>query len=212
VDMIPNEVDGSAFSGHGGMPRWQGPLILFAGRLEYEKGVQTVLEALPSIERRVPGVGLVVAGTGTYRASLERRAREIGLDGQVRFAGFVEEPDLRALYVAADLVVVPSLYEPFGLVALEAMASGTPVVAADTGGLREIVDHGASGLRFRADDAGALSDAAVRVLTDPDLARRLTSEARRALAGRRSWAGVASRTVETYRRAIDDRRRHFLCR
>jgi glycogen synthase len=214
VDMIPNEVDGSVFAGDGGgaARRWHGPLILFAGRLEYEKGVQTVLEALPSIERRVPSVGLIVAGAGTYRTSLEQRARDIGLDGQVRFAGFVEEPDLRSLYRAADLVVVPSLYEPFGLVALEAMASGTPVVAADTGGLREIVEHGASGLRFRPDDPGALADAAVRVLTEPGLARRLTTEAHRALAGRRSWAGVAARTVETYRRAIAEHRRRVLAR
>jgi glycogen synthase len=209
VDMIPNEVDSSVLGGDGGggARRWQGPLILFAGRLEYEKGVQTVLEALPSIERRVPGVGLVVAGAGTYRASLEQRARDIGLDGQVRFAGFVEEADLRSLYRSAALVVVPSLYEPFGLVALEAMASGAPVVAADTGGLREIVEHESTGLRFRPDDPRALADAAVRVLTDPDLARRLAAEARRALAGRRSWAGVAARTVETYRRAIAEHRR-----
>jgi glycogen(starch) synthase len=213
VDMIPNEVDGSVFTDHGdGAGRgWHGPLILFAGRLEYEKGVQTVLEALPSIERQVPGVGLIVAGAGTYRASLEQRARDIGLDGQVRFAGFVEEPDLRSLYRTADLVVVPSLYEPFGLVALEAMASGAPVVAADTGGLREIVEHGATGLRFRPDDPSALADAAVRVLTERDLARRLVAEARRALAVRRSWAGVAARTVETYRRAMAERRRRAHC-
>lgn len=207
LDLIPNQVDLAPFSPPAPSLRpelWprERPLILFAGRLEYEKGVQTALDALPEIERRVPGVGLIVAGDGTYRRSLEARAAGLGLNGQVRFVGFVEETRLRALYRSADLAIVPSLYEPFGLVTLEAMASGTPLVVAEVGGLREIVQHGVTGLRFRPGDASELARAAAKVLRDPALGARLAREARSALAARGSWRAAAARTADTYRLAI----------
>jgi glycogen(starch) synthase len=117
--------------------------------------------------------------------------------------GFVEEDGLRKLYRSARAAIVPSLYEPFGLVALEAMASGTPVVASDTGGLREIIANEVSGLLFPAGDPEALATAAVRVLSDGALARRLAAEARSALATRGSWSAAAARTAETYGRAAE---------
>lgn len=209
LDMIPNEVDVPAFERTSG-PRgeaWSGgaPVILFAGRLQYEKGVQTLLRALPLIRRRVPGVRVLITGRGTYRRDLETLADRLSLDGQVRFEGFIDEDRLRCLYRTADVVVVPSLYEPFGLVALESMAAGTPVVAADTGGLREIVEHGVTGLRFVPADPGSLARATVRVLTDRPLAERLAARARAALAERGSWADAASRTADAYRRAVANR-------
>jgi glycogen(starch) synthase len=212
LEAIPNEVDVGAFADDAPPVRaelWPAdrPLLLFAGRLEYEKGVQTLLEALPVLDDLAPGAGLVVAGDGTYRSTLEDLSRSLGLERRVRFEGFVEEDRLRSLYAAADVAVVPSLYEPFGLVALEAMASGTPLVASDTGGLREIVVDEVSGLRFRPGDAQALARAVARVLLDPDTATRLRREARSALASRRSWNGAASRTADAYRRAIDTARR-----
>ncbi len=212
VDAIPNQIELAEFEPVGSRGRVRdglgidgSPLVVFAGRLEYEKGVQTILEALPLVDRRIPGVRLVVAGTGTYRPELEARCRSLRLGERVRFEGFVEEDRLRDLYGAADLVVVPSLYEPFGLVALETMASGTPVVAADTGGLREVVEEGVTGLRFPPGDPQELSRAMVRVLGDGSLARTLAERARGSLAVRGSWTGAASRTAEVYRRAIGDR-------
>ncbi len=207
LDMIPNQVDLSPFARPALSVRpslWpeDRPLILFAGRLEYEKGVQTALDALPEIERRVPGVGLVVAGDGTYRSTLEEQAANLGLGDRVQFVGFVEEAELRSLYRSADLALVPSLYEPFGLVALEAMASETPVAVADTGGLREFVQHEVSGLRFRPGDAPALASAATRVLRDPALGRRLAREARSSLDTRGSWSTAAARTAEAYTLAL----------
>lgn len=205
LDLIPNEVDLAPFDADVSAPaRDRGrPELLFAGRLEYEKGVQTLLEAMPVIRREVEGAVLIIAGNGTYRPELERLALELGLE-EVRFVGFVEEDRLRELYRSARVAIVPSLYEPFGLVALEAMASGTPVVASDTGGLREIIADGISGLCFPPGDAGALAEAAVRVLRDPGLGDRLAAEARSALATRGSWSTAAARTVETYRRAADE--------
>jgi glycogen(starch) synthase len=207
LDLIPNQVDLSAFSSPAESVRpelWgeERPVMLFAGRLEFEKGVQTALDALARIERTAPGVGLVIAGDGTYRSVLEERAAALALDGRVRFEGFVDESRLRSLYRSADLAVIPSLYEPFGLVTLEAMASGTPVVAADTGGLREIVEHDVSGLLFPPGDAHGLAAAAGRILRDPALGARLAREARRGLEARSSWSAAAMATVETYRRAL----------
>jgi glycogen(starch) synthase len=204
MDVIPNEVDLELFSEEGRPSEKSGrPTILFAGRLEYEKGVQTLLEAMPDIERELPGVELIVAGNGTYRPELERVAQELELDGSVRFQGFAEETRLRTLYREADVAVVPSLYEPFGLVVLEAMASGTPVVAAETGGLREILTDGSTGLHFPPGEARALARVVLRVLKDPALGGRLAHEARSALAARGSWTTAAARTAETYRLAID---------
>lgn len=207
LEMIPNQVDLSPFAQPAPSVRstvWSDgrPLILFAGRLEYEKGVQTALDALQEIERQVPGVGLLVAGDGTYRSALQAQVNELGLQDRVRFEGFVDEVRLRSLYRSADLAIVPSLYEPFGLVALEAMASETPVVVADAGGLREFVQHEVSGLRFRPGDARALARAATRVLLDPALGRRLAREARSSLDARGSWNTAAARTAEAYRRAV----------
>jgi glycogen(starch) synthase len=203
LDLIANEVDLTPFSIPAPVSRPEGrPLILFAGRLQYEKGVQTLLDAMPVIARQVPGVRLAVAGDGTYRPALEEHAAELRLNGQVRFEGFVDEQRLRTLYSSADVAVIPSLYEPFGLVTLEAMASGTPVVAADTGGLPEIVEHEVSGLLFPPGDADELARAATRLLLDPSLSERLAKEARSALAARGSWHVAAARTAETYRRAM----------
>ncbi len=212
VVAIPNQIDLTEFAPVGSRGRVRdglgidgSPLVVFAGRLEYEKGVQTILEALPLVDRWIPGVRLVVAGTGTYRSELEDRCRSLRLGNRVRFEGFVGESRLRDLYGAADLVVIPSLYEPFGLVALETMAAGTPVVAADTGGLREVVEEGVTGLRFAPGDHHSLSQAMVRVLGDGSLARTLAERARDSLAARGSWTGAASATVDVYRKAINSR-------
>src|SRR4051794_8082140 len=134
-----------------------GPLIAYTGRLEYEKGVHTLLRAMPRLRRRLPGVRLVVAGTGTHEAELRALARSLRLGRAVTFTGFLDQDVLAVLATAADVAVVPSIYEPFGMVALEAAAAGTPLVVADTGGLREFVEHGITGLRFEPGDVGALA-------------------------------------------------------
>jgi glycogen(starch) synthase len=208
IDVIRHQVDLSPFSPPAASVRdelWgeDRPVILFAGRLEFEKGVQTALEALPRIDRLVGGrPGLVVAGEGTYRPTLEQHARRLGLADRVRFEGFVDEPRLRSLYRSADVAVIPSLYEPFGLVTLEAMASETPVIAASTGGLREIVRQERNGLLFGTGDPRELAEAVSRVLTEPGLGRRLAREARRGLEETSSWAVASRATAATYGLAV----------
>ena len=116
--------------------------MLLVGRLVYEKGFQLALEAMPELIERLGNVRFLVAGSGTAEADLRRQASELGLDPYGTFLGWIGDDVLHSLYRIADLTVVPSLYEPFGLVALEAMASGCPCIVADTGGLREIVPAG----------------------------------------------------------------------
>ena len=113
------------------------------------------------------------------------------------FLGWIGDDVLHSLYRIADVCVVPSIYEPFGLVALEAMAAGCPCIVADTGGLREVVPHEEAGLRFRARDPQALVEVAVRVLSDDDLGRRLVAEAYEHLR-RYDWFDVAERTSALY--------------
>ena len=172
-------------------------LVLFAGRLEYEKGVQTVLHALEHLAERVGAVRFLIAGVGTYSDELRRLVDELGLGHRVRFTGFLEERELRLHYAAADVAVAPSLYEPFGLVATEAMACGTPVVVSDTGGLREVVAEG-TGLRFPPHDAAQLAARIAEVLEDPALAARLVARGRERIRDRYRWDDVAVRTTDAY--------------
>ena len=172
-------------------------LVLLIGRLVYEKGFQLALEAMPRVIAEAPGTRFLVAGSGTHEAELHRQAEELGLMEHGTFLGWIGDDVLHSLYRISDLTVVPSIYEPFGLVALEAMASGCPCIVADTGGLREVVPHEGAGLRFAAHDPEALGEVAVRVLTDEELSRRLVAEAHEHVL-RFDWADVAARTAEVY--------------
>jgi len=183
-----------------------GPLVVFSGRLEYEKGVATLIDAMPTLRRRFPDIRLVVVGKGGMADELRQRAVVKRLGKSVRFTGFLAEPELAAVYAAADVAVVPSTYEPFGLVALEAAALGTPLVVARTGGLAEFVQDRETGLLFAPFDHAALADAVTEVLSDQVLARRIASAAKRRLTRDHTWSAVAVDTVATYRRAVDEER------
>jgi glycogen(starch) synthase len=172
-------------------------LVLLIGRLVYEKGFQLALEAMPALLERLPRTRFLVAGSGTHEDELRRQAEGLGLMEHGTFLGWIGDDVLHSLYPIADVCVVPSLYEPFGLVALEAMASGCPCIVADTGGLREVVPHEEAGLRFRARDPEALVEVAARVLSDDDLGRRLVAEAYDHVR-RFDWLDVAERTQVLY--------------
>jgi glycogen(starch) synthase len=195
-DLEPGSVDLPALRA-----RYAAPdelLVLLVGRLAYEKGFHLALDALAPIVRRRGGVRFVVAGTGTAEAELRRQARRLGLAGHGVFLGWIGDDMLHSLYRVSDLCIVPSIYEPFGLVALEAMASGCLCVVADTGGLREVVPvEGTVGLRFPSRDATALRGVLERVLTDDAERMRLVAEAREHVL-RFDWAEVARRTAAVY--------------
>ncbi|MFN8130294.1 MAG: glycosyltransferase family 4 protein [Solirubrobacteraceae bacterium] len=173
-------------------------LILLVGRLVYEKGFQLALEALPGLIEHLGNVRFLVAGSGTAEADLKLQAQELGLMEHGTFLGWIGDDVLHSLYRIADLTVVPSLYEPFGLVALEAMASGCPCIVADTGGLREIVPPDERvGLRFNGGDAAHLEVMVERLLTDDVLRDRLVAEASEHVL-RFDWADVARQTAAVY--------------
>ncbi|MFZ5817860.1 MAG: glycosyltransferase family 4 protein [Bacillota bacterium] len=173
-------------------------LLFHLGRLVPEKGAGVLLEAVPHLVRR-HNLRVVIAGSGPYRHELERRAAELGIAGRVYFAGYVPDHVARALYSYADVAVVPSLYEPFGIVALEAMAAGAPLVASDVGGLADIVQHGVNGLKALPGHVASLAEQVDRLLSDRPLADRLAKEALRQVRERYSWEGVARSTLDFYR-------------
>jgi glycogen(starch) synthase len=173
-------------------------LVLLVGRLVYEKGFHLALDALAPVIKRSGNVRFVVAGTGTAEAELKRQARRLGLRAHGSFLGWVGDDMLHSLYRVAEIAIVPSIYEPFGLVALEAMASGCLCIVADTGGLREVVPgDGTVGLRFPSRDSAALGELLEQVLTDDAGRTRLVAEAR-AHVLRFDWVAVAGRTRELY--------------
>jgi glycogen synthase len=174
-------------------------LVLLVGRLVYEKGFQVALEAMPRVIEELHGVRFLVAGSGTHERELRAQAAELGMHEHGTFLGWIGDDVLHTLYRIADLTVVPSIYEPFGLVALEAMASGCPCLVADTGGLREVVPHEDVGLRFRSRDPRSLAEVAIRVLADDELGRRLVAEAYEHVRSF-DWVDVAEQTAALYER------------
>jgi glycogen synthase len=172
-------------------------LVLLIGRLVYEKGFQLAFEAMPELIQRLPRTRFLVAGSGTHELELRRQAEELGIMGHGTFLGWIGDDVLHSLYRIADVCVVPSIYEPFGLVALEAMASGCPCIVADTGGLREVVPHDEAGLRFRARDPRSLGEMVERLLRDPALRDRLVAEASDHVLSF-DWADVAAQTAAVY--------------
>src|SRR3954470_14962107 len=173
-------------------------LVLLVGRLVYEKGFHLALDALAQVIRRFGDVRFVVAGTGTAEKELKTQARKLGLTKHGTFLGWVGDDKLHSLYRVADLCIVPSIYEPFGLVALEAMASGTLCIVADTGGLREVVPgDGSVGLRFRSRDSDSLGEILDDVLADDDRRQQVVAAAREHVL-QFDWASVAAATLDLY--------------
>ncbi|HEX4702750.1 MAG TPA: glycosyltransferase family 4 protein [Pseudonocardiaceae bacterium] len=174
------------------------PLLLFFGRLEWEKGVQDLIAALPRIRARHPGTRLVVAGKGRQEQELLTAARRHRVRRAVDFVGHLSDRELRAVLAAADAVVLPSRYEPFGIVALEAAAAGAPLVASTAGGLGEVVVDGRTGVSFPPGELAALANAVDSVLLDPAAARTRARAARNRLAIDFDWDRIARATAEVY--------------
>ena len=182
-------------------------LVLLVGRLVYEKGFHLALDALAPVIKTLGDVRFVVAGTGTAEAELRRQAWRLGLHRKGVFLGWVGDDMLHSLYRIADMCIVPSIYEPFGIVALEAMASGCLCVVADTGGLREVVPaDGTAGLRFPSRDSAALREILERVLADDGERAQLVAEAREHVL-RFDWGEVARQTLSLYGELARPRRR-----
>ncbi|MEC0230291.1 1,4-alpha-glucan branching protein domain-containing protein [Paenibacillus alba] len=168
----------------------QDKVIFYIGRLVYEKGIQILLDAMPAILSQLPQAKLIIAGSGPMEGELRAKAAHVG--DRVLFTGFVSDTYREQLYQAADVCVIPSLYEPFGIVALEAMAHKKPLVLSDTGGLAEIIRHGVDGFKALPGHVDSLAWHITEMLLQPQHARRMADSAYQLLQEHYQWRHIAA--------------------
>ncbi len=177
-------------------------IILFMGRLVYEKGIQTLIAAMPKILANYHDSKLLIAGKGGMIDELRAQVNALGLNDKVYFTGYLASKDVQRMYKCADVSVFPSTYEPFGIVALEAMLSGTPVVVSDVGGLNEIVEHGVNGMKSYAGNPNSLADSILTLLYDQKLCDTVTKNAKLKVKTEYNWTKIAQDTHLAYQKAI----------
>ncbi|TPW16548.1 MAG: putative alpha-1,4-glucosyltransferase [Acidimicrobiaceae bacterium] len=200
VHLVPNGVDPALWELTGSTePPEQ--LVVAWGRVQYEKGFQVLVRAIAELRQRVPGIRCVIAGRGSYLPELQTQIDVEGVTDIVDLAGFVPDSDLRSILSRAGCVIIPSLYEPFGIVALEGMAAGAPTIVAKTGGLAEIVEGTDAGLLFEPGDHHDLADKIHQVLTDEVTAAAMRTNAAALIHDRYSWDAIATSTVAVFETA-----------
>lgn len=185
----------------------QEKMIYYVGRLVPEKGVQVLLEAMPKILHYHPQTKLVIAGKGSFEGELKNQVQRMGLSERVSFVGYVDDTARNSLYHYADVAVFPSLYEPFGIVALEAMAAQTPVVVSDTGGLSEIISHQENGMKAYVGNANSLADCILHCLLNPESAQAMREQAYQDVLQNYQWFAIAKETHRVYQEVIEADRR-----
>jgi len=177
-------------------------IILFMGRLVYEKGIQNLIAAMPKILDRYHDTKLVIAGKGGMMDELKQEVNALGINEKVYFAGYLNSNDVKKMYKCADISVFPSTYEPFGIVAIEAMLSGTPVVVSDIGGLNEIVEHGVNGMKSYAGNPNSLADSILNLLFDHKLCDDVVKNAKAKVKAEYNWNKITQDTHFVYQKAI----------
>ena len=177
-------------------------IILYVGRLVYEKGIQHLIAAMPKILSNYHDAKLVIAGKGGMIDELKAETSSLGLDNKVYFTGYMDSKKVQKMYKCADVAVFPSTYEPFGIVALEAMLAGVPTVVSDVGGLDEIVTHGVDGMKSYAGNPNSIADSVTALLYDHQLATNISKKARQKVKEQFNWEKIAQDTHFTYEKAI----------
>jgi len=208
INVIPNGLNLTAFSG---MERDYSfrrqyaadneKIILTMGRMVYEKGIQHLIAAMPKILENYHDAKLVIVGKGGMMDDLRAQVHSLGIDQKVYFAGFLNSRKV-PIYQCADVAVFPSTYEPFGIVALEAMLAGVPTVVSDVGGLGEIVNHGVNGMKSYAGNPNSIADSVLSLLYNPELCANVTKKAKQEVKENYSWTKIAQDTHFTYQKAI----------
>lgn len=180
-------------------------IVYYVGRMTYEKGINVLLDAAPRIlEVMRSKVKFVIIGGGNCDR-LKEQAWNLGISHHCEFTGFMSDEDLDKFQTIADCAVFPSLYEPFGIVALESFAARVPVVVSNTGGLPEVVTHGETGIITYANVASSLAWGVLEVLQHPDYAKKLVENAYGELSKRFNWEILAIATIKVYERVIEER-------
>lgn len=197
VVRIPNGIDPALWAGHDRHSD-RGHHVVSWGRVQYEKGFQVLARAMSTLRTSVPDVTCTIAGRGSYLPELQTQIDVEGVSDLIALPGFLNDDDLRGLVHHAGCVVLPSLYEPFGLVALEALAAGAPLIVARTGGLAELVEGTNAGLTFEPGNPEDLARCVAEVLSDKLLAQDLTRNARHLIETKYAWGAVAAAVVHVY--------------
>jgi len=212
IRTIPNGIDASRFDApigedhtrfRAGYARPDEKIVFNVGRLVYEKGADLLVEAAPRVLQQVPEAKFVIAGRGPMLPALQQRVREMHLTDKILLTGYLKDEDRDRLYVTADCCAFPSRYEPFGIVALESMAAGTPVVVSDVGGLGTVVNHGETGLTTYPENIESLAWGIVETLRHPNEAAVRARAARASVRQSLSWPIIAGMTLQVYRELVD---------
>ncbi|MEM1883199.1 MAG: glycosyltransferase family 4 protein, partial [Candidatus Bathyarchaeia archaeon] len=212
IDVIPNGIDVSKYEvnvEHEEVKKRfrinpDEKIILFVGRLVPQKGVEYLIMAAPKIFEQHPDSRIIIVGNGWIKDNLMSLASSTKYSNKITFLGFLDDRDLTELTLCSDVLVVPSIYEPFGIVALEGMAAGVPVVASNVGGLAEIIEHDRTGFLAHKEDPDSIAFGINKILSDPEYAHKLAQNAKRKVYETYSWEAVARRTIEVYRKAIGE--------
>ncbi len=209
INVVPNGINVNMFSGverdydfRRQYAADHEKIILFMGRLVYEKGVQHLVSAMPKILAGYHDAKLVIAGKGGMTDELKAQVNAMGISNKVYFTGYMDAKQVCKMYKCADVSVFPSTYEPFGIVALEAMLSGTPVVVSDIGGLNEIVNHRENGMKSYAGNPNSIADSILALLYNPQLSANVVKNAKNMVKNEYNWAKIAQDTHFTYQKAI----------
>ena len=209
INVIPNGINLSNFTGierdydfRRQFAMDNEKIILYVGRLVYEKGIQNLIGAMPKILSNYHDAKLVICGKGGMMDELKQEARNLGIENKVYFAGYCDSKKVQKMYKCADIAVFPSTYEPFGIVALEAMLAGVPTVVSDVGGLNEIVEHGVDGMKSYAGNSNSIADSVLSLLFDAKLCSAISKNAVKKVKELYSWNKIAQDTHYVYEQAI----------
>ncbi|MCL4297826.1 MAG: glycosyltransferase family 4 protein [Anaerolineae bacterium] len=178
-------------------------IIFTISRLVFEKGVHRLVQAAPRVLAEHPNARILVAGKGPEADNLKQEAARLHVSDRVNFVGFISDEDRNHLFRTAACAVFPSLYEPFGIVALEAMALLCPIVVSDVGGFSEMVKHLDTGITVYPDDAASIAWGILHTLNNPDGARNHALKARQSVEMLFNWPRIAGLTIEVYQRVLD---------
>ena len=183
-------------------------IVLYVGRLVYEKGIHVLINAIPKVLGRA-NAKFIIVGSGYMKEQLLNIVRSMKLEHKVLFMGFVDDATLLRLQKCADVSVVPSLFEPFGIVALEAMAAKSPVVVSDTGGLSEIVDHDVTGFKAYPNNPDSLAWGITKILTDENYKNYIRENAYRKVQEKYDWQKIAQQTKKLYKTVLGEYSKSF---
>ena len=180
---------------------------MHVGRIVAEKGVEVLIRAAPLVLEQVPEAKFVIAGKGPELDYFRRLVREMNLEQKVMLTGFISDEDRNKLYKIAEVAVFPSLYEPFGMVALEAMAARTPVVVSAVGGLLEVVRHAETGITVYPGNPASCAWGILHTLQHPEWTGMRVENAYREALTTFNWDTIAEQTNTVYSRVVEERAR-----